>query len=315
MIIRHVSNPENENYIRFEAVDAQNDVQGVCRVEKSCCTRLFPARPLQVRIDMSDAGEQQALLMGAAMAFAVQSADMPARFYVPCDPEDKDNIDMLKIYDFRNDDGVVRMARSIDHIPENPEIPENMTIVRDRLEDAQEAGYFLKRYNRLFDVQRSMKLVEYWRSMPGFRRYLAIDDEGLLGEVLVAQEGSVGKILFIQVNGQSCKLGIGSYLMKLAIHMLAKNGAKRIECDVRVSINGIMRFLKKHGFAQDELLQCNLGINWDPEVERDMLSRRIREQEQMEERGEWKTSLKSDIRYAEEDDFGPIAQDPSDWDL
>ena len=122
MIIRHVSNPENENYIRFEAVDAQNDVQGVCRVEKSCCTRLFPARPLQVRIDMSDAGEQQALLMGAAMAFAVQSADMPARFYVPCDPEDKGNIDMLKIYDFRNDDGVVRMARSIDHIPENPEI-------------------------------------------------------------------------------------------------------------------------------------------------------------------------------------------------
>lgn len=285
MIIRNVIHPENENLIRFEALDEQNNVQGVCRVEKSYCARLFPARPLQVRIDLSDAGEQSSLLMGAAMASAVQSADMPARFYSPCDPEDEELLELLQNYDFRDDDGEVRMTRVLRGIPENPEIPEGVVVVRDRLEDEQEARYFMQRYNRLFGVSRSMKLAEYWRSLPGFRRYLAIDGEGLVGEVLAAMDGDVGVILFIQTNIQCCRRGIGSYLLKLAMHMLARSGAKRIDCDVRVGINGIMRFLKKHGFEQDELLQRNPGMNWDPDGEQSLLKRRIREQEQMEARG------------------------------
>lgn len=314
MIIRKVAQKEDDKRLCFEAVDETNCVQGVCEIEKYYCARLFPARPLQVKIDMSRAGDQSALLMGAALASAVQMADVPARFYSPCPPEDNDLLEMLKGYEFRDDDGEVRMSCDLTGIPENPEIPESVVVVRDRLEDAREAQYFLQRYNRLHDTNHSMKLVDYWRSMPGFRRYLAIDDEGLVGEVLAAMDGDVGVILFVQVNGQCCRRGIGSYLMKLAMHMLAKNGAKRIDCDVRVGISGVMRFLKKLGFSQDELLQRNPGINWDPEGEQSLLKKRIRDQEQMEARAEWETALKKPAVRMQEPD-GPIAQDPSDWDL
>lgn len=157
--------------------------------------------------------------------------------------------------------------------------------------------------------------------MKGFRRYLLIDEDGLLGEVLVALENGVGRILFIQVNANYSHMGLGTYLMELAVHMLAKRGARRIDMDVRVRIPYIMRMLKKLGFVQNELVERYLGMDWNPGADRMRLQQRMQkldsrawdeeaEEEALPEDTSGDIPLQNPLAPGT-----PIAQDPDDWDL
>ena len=309
MIIRHAINPssgaEYEN--KFVAVDEKERELGTCLVESRFCERLFPNRPHQIVIDIDGQKAACAALLGAATAQAMLTAmreNLPARIYAPCEPDDTERIVQLNEFGYEDNDGVVRMARFIEKMPENPAIPQDVIALHDQLEDAAEAKYFLKRYNRLYDVDEPMELVEELTAQPGFRRYLLIHEDGLLGEVLVSLNGEVGTVLFIQVNANYCRRGLGTYLMELAIYMLAKRGAKRIEMDVRVRVPGIMRFLKKLGFEQYDLIQRYLGMDWEPGMAMQLLSSRV-EAEEDEIREEWEQPAHGER---------PIAQNPEDWD-
>lgn len=310
MIIRHAINPSSgaEYDNKFVAVDEQERELGTCLVESRFCERMFPMRPHQIVIDIEGDKAARAALLGAATAQAMLTAmreNLPARIYAPCEPDDTERIVQLNEFGYEDNDGVVRMARFIKQMPQNPEIPQDVIALHDTLEDAAEARYFLKRYNRLYDADEPMELVEELTARPGFRRYLLIHEDGLLGEVLVSLSGDVGTILFIQVNANYCRRGLGTYLMQLAIYMLAKRGATRIEMDVRVRVPGIMRFLKKLDFEQYKLVQRYLGMDWDPGMAQQRLARRI-EAEEDEIRAEWEQPAHSSEK--------PIAQDPADWD-
>lgn len=309
MIIRHAINPssgaEYEN--KFIAVDEQERELGSCLVESRFCERLFPNRPHQICIGIEGQKAACAALLGAATAQAMLTAmreNLPARIYAPCEPDDTERIVQLNEFGYEDNDGVVRMARFIEKMPQNPAIPQDVIALHDCLEDATEAKYFLKRYNRLFDADEPMELVEELTAQSGFRRYLLIHEDGLLGEILVSLKGDVGTVLFIQVNANYCRRGLGTYLMELAIYMLAKRGAKRIEMDVRVRVPGIMRFLKKLGFEQYELVQRYLGMDWEPGMALQMPTQHMEAGEE-EIREEWVQPTRGEK---------PIAQNPEDWD-
>ena len=196
-------------------------------------------------------------------------------------------------------------------LPRNPDIPKHVIVVRDCLEDANEAEYFLRRYNRLFGEANSISMVRSWAKDKTFRRYLMIDEKGLLGEILArlvpVDQHVEAEILFVQVNSSCCRRRLGSYLMQLAMHMLAREGAASVVCTVRVSINGIMRFMDFHEFEEDALIMRYPGMNWDPEAEQEKLRKRLKEQAAVDESDEWRTDLKR--KAAEE----RITQDTSDW--
>lgn len=311
MIIRHAINPQTkaEYDNKFIAVDEQGHELGSCLVDSRFCERLFPARPHQICIEMSGDKAARSALLGAATAQAMLTAmleNQPARIYAPCDPDDTERIVQLNEFGYEDNDGVVRMAHFVQQMPENPEIPADVIVLHDRLEDAAEARYFLKRYNRLYDADAGMELVEEWTARPGFRRYLIINSEGLLGEVLVSLDGEVGTVLFIQVNANYCRQKLGTYLMRLAMYMLAKRGAKRIEMDVRVRIPGLMRFLKGLEFEQYELIERYLGMDWEPGMA----------YETLKQRGEPATNDDMDAwELPAGEGEAPIAQDPEDWDI
>lgn len=311
MIIKHAINPQTkaEYDNKFVAVDEQGRELGSCLVDSRFCERLFPVRPHQISIEMSGDKAARSALLGAATAQAMLTAmreNIPARIYAPCEPGDTERIVQLNEFGYEDNDGLVRMAHFVQQRPENPEIPADVIVLHDRLEDAAEAKYFLKRYNRLYDAEAGMELVEEWSARPGFRRYLIINSEGLLGEVLVALEGDVGSVLFIQVNANYCRQGLGTYLMRLAMYMLAKRGATRIEMDVRVRTLGIMRFLKGLEFEQYELVERYLGMDWDPGMAYETLKQRSAGAETNDDDAWERPSNEGEA---------PIAQDPEDWDI
>lgn len=294
---------------QFVAVDDRGVDQGECLVYARFCPALFPARPHQLRIDMEGPREALSALLGAATAHALRLTareNVPARIYTECQPDDTERVVLLNEFGYEDNDGLVRMAHEIVEPPVNPEIPEGLTVLHDFLEDPVEARYFLMRYNRLFSVDEGMEFVGRMVEQPGFRRYLVIAEEGLLGEVLVSLKDETARILFLHVNASYRREGIGTYLMKLAIYSLAQRGARRVEMDVRVRIPGVMRFLNGLGFEQDQLLMRYLGIDWNPGA----AEKRLRVQ---------KEHSKEAPEPIASDDFPlkserPIAQDPEDWD-
>lgn len=309
--VKHAVNPatQAEYDNEFIAVDEEDRVLGACRVDSMFCKRLFPARPHQICIEFTGDKAARSALLGAADAQAMLYAlreNMPARIYSPCEPDDTERIVQLNELGYEDNDGIVRMAKFIEAMPENPEIPNDVIVLHDRLEDPAEARFFLKRYNRLYGINDTMDLVDEWTALPGFRRYLIIHQRGLLGEVLVALQGNVGRILFIQVNAEYCRCGLGRYLMELAIFSLARRGAERIDMDVRVRIPGLMRFLTKLGFVQNELIERYLGIDWNPGAMQKAMNLRPLPENEPEEQEEWEVP---DIKGE-----APIAQDPEDWD-
>lgn len=323
MIIKHAKNPANgvEFDNVFVAADEAGRELGSCRVDSMFCQRLFPLRPHQICIEYTGDVSARAALLGAAgaqaMVYAMQE-NVPARIFCPCDPEDGERAAQLDEMGYEDNDGLVRMAKFIKAVPENPPMPEGLIVLHDQLEDTAEARYFLKRYNRLYGVEDTLELVDEWSALPGFRRYLIIDEDGLLGEVLVALEGNVGRILFIQVNANYCRMGLGTYLMQLAIHMLAKRGAQRIEMDVRVRIPYIMRMLGKLGFEQYQLLERYPGMDWNPGADRKLLQQRMKtlSSQAWEEDEESFDEPQQDIPLGNPlAPNAPIAQDPDDWDL
>lgn len=315
MNIRHAINPDTgaEYENKFVAVDDIGMERGSCIVDDRICAALFPLRPHQICIDMEGPREALSALLGAATAQAFLCArekKLPARIFTECQPDDTERIVLLNEFGYEDNDGLVRMARFIDGAPVNPPIPEGVTVLHDYLEDPVEARYFLMRYNRLYTAEQTMEYVGQMQEQPGFRRYLVIADEGLLGEVLVKLEGEAGQILFLHVNANCRRQGIGSYLMQLAIYSLAQRGAKRVDMDVRVRTPGVMRFLKRLGFEQDQLLMRYLGLDWNPAEEAQRLRRLEAEAAPDAPDAEEPLMTKPEPRRGER----PIAQDPEEWD-
>ncbi|MDO4357198.1 MAG: GNAT family N-acetyltransferase [Clostridia bacterium] len=306
MNIRHAVNPETgaEYENKFVALDEIEIERGSCVVDDRVCAALFPKRPHQICIDMEGPREALSALLGAATAQAymrTREMKLPARIYTECQPDDTERIVLLNEFGYEDNDGLVRMTHFIEQEPVNPPIPEDTTALHDYLEDPVEARYFLMRYNRLYSSEETMEFVGQMQEQPGFRRYLLIAEEGLLGEVLVMLDGEAGRILFLHVNVNYRRQGIGTYLMQLAIYSLAQRGAKRVEMDVRVRTPGVMRFLKGLNFEQDQLLMRYLGMDWNPGD--DERIRRPLEPDEEEE-------------FIPESSGGekPVAQDPEEWD-
>ena len=128
MIIRNAvqSGQRLENF--FEAVDPYENSHGWCRVEPHMNEHLMPDRPLEIRISAGGEDEAQLQLLAAAMARAMviarENADVKARIYAECPPEDETLRSRLESLGFASDDAIVRMRRRVVSGPNTFRLPE-----------------------------------------------------------------------------------------------------------------------------------------------------------------------------------------------
>ncbi|MDO4546479.1 MAG: hypothetical protein Q4D04_00125 [Clostridia bacterium] len=267
MIIRHAEDVRENQSVEntFVAYDDIESFMGSAEVVPSMCDTLCPSRPHHLLIKTRCDDESFDALIGAATARALQLArlepGLPARIYTQCYPDDEETMSRLETLGYRDDDGLIRMKRTLHRGPIVAPLPQGLTIVRDYLLDENESMFFLERYNAMFARQRDMDWLRGIKALPNFARLLIVAPEGLAGELLVWSDGDYGVAGIIQTTPAWQMRGVGSYLMELARLYWLEKGLYRAYFDVWARLTGAVKLAASSGFRPDATLMKYPGID------------------------------------------------------
>ncbi|MEF9973185.1 MAG: hypothetical protein RSJ41_08000 [Clostridia bacterium] len=267
MIIRHAAESaaglDTQN--TFVAFDDLEDALGEATVLDSMADMLCPARPHHLLIRAKCLGEARDALLGAATARALMLArmepDAPARIYTECPPDDEEQMHALETLGYRDDDGLIRMRRTLARGPIVRTLPAGCTIVRDYLLDEDESKFFLERYNATFARTRDMAWLKGLKNLPDFARMLVVSPSGLAGELLVWSDGSSGVIGIVETTPAWQMRGVASYLMELGRLYFLERRLREAYFDVWTRLTGAVRLAATSGFRPDQMLMRYPGID------------------------------------------------------
>ncbi len=269
MLIRHPGEetlgqpPENA----FVAYDSHRRFAGAAAVHESFNDIRFPDRPLRYRLEISCPPESFGTLAGAAMARAMQmrreQADVPARIYMECDPDDELRQTEAKKHGFTIDDELIRWRKSLQKAPITIALEDGYVAMRDTLADETERGYFCQRFERIMGVEDvyARSWVREKRALPRFQRLLVVNREGLAGEMTLWAENRVGEIGYIFVTPECRRRGVGSYLFEMARERLIADGIREAVIQVPRSMTALSRRAAGAGYRSVESVKLYAGIN------------------------------------------------------
>lgn len=269
MLLRHAKEPIDGQPIEntFCVIDERSgDSLGNAVIFTDYNPTLYPARPLQVRIQL-DRSDVPDSLLGAAIARAREICTASAAFsriYVHCAPNDADLLARLEPFGFQDTDGLVRMQLRLP-TPHSFKPPAGCAVVYDNLSDPLERKYFLERYNQLYNVDRDMAWLSQFIDRTDFMRILTVAPTGLAGEVLIWREDYSGVIGYIQTSKRWRRYGVASYMLSLACEAFEQLDLYCAEASVRVRYPNMLKLMTGVGFAQTELLMRYPGIDVNPE--------------------------------------------------
>ena len=265
--LRHFREPVNGQPVEntFEAVDDYSGEQlGACVIYADDNPALFPARPYHVRLELEGDPIPDALL-GAAVARGRElcvASGKYCRLYTRCHPYDDALLASLEDMGFRDNDGLVRMRKSL---PSEFDfrLPPGCTELRDDLSDPTEQRYFLERYNDLYNSQHDMAWLARFMRRDDFTRIQLVSSTDLAGEILIWREDEVGVIGYIQTSRRWRRLGVATCLLGLASRCFERLGLENAEASVRVRIPHILKTMENVGFRQIDLLMRYPGLDVD----------------------------------------------------
>lgn len=268
MKLRHASKPVDGQPVEntFVAIDDATGAQvAACTIYTDDNPALFPARPMQVRLQL-DGDSLPDELMGAAIARAraicAQSGKF-ARLYTRCDPDDDAMLEALKPMGFKDNDGLVKLQLKLP-CDADYRLPTGCVVVRDDLSDPMEQKFFLERYNELYNTTHDFEWLRTYIDRPGFMRILTVSPTGMAGEILIWQENYAGVVGYIQTAKRWRRMGVGSCMLGLACEAFEKHRLLVAEASVRVRVPHVLRMMEKMGFKQTELLMRYPGLDINP---------------------------------------------------
>lgn len=267
MIIRHARETTEglDPLNSFVAYDDLEENLGQATVTESLCEMACPSRPHHLLVRTRCEDEAMDALLGAATARALYLAratpGTPARVYTECDPQDEGRMRMLEALGYRDDDGLIRMRRTLSRGPIVKPLPAGCTIVRDYLGDENESKFFLERYNAMFARNRDMAWLKALRALPNFARLLVVARDGLAGELLTWSDGTCGVVGVIQTTPAWQMRGVGSYLLELGRLYWLDKGLTEAYFDVWSRLMGAVRLAATSGFRPSEMLMRYPGID------------------------------------------------------
>lgn len=265
MILRHAREPRDgqpaEN--TFEAVDERSGaILSACTIYVNRNAELFPSRPIRIYLDLQGDPVPDVLL-GACVARAKELGRLsgePCRIFTQADPEDSRRLATLTSFGFKDSDGLVCLRCSLPAREPAP-LPLGSVVVTDDLDDPIEQQYFLDRYNQLYGEELGEEWLAELRSHEGFTRLLIVSPAGMLGELILWQEGNVGVLGWLHTARKWRSKGVASCLTALACQECSRRRLAAVKAEVQARIPNLLHVLEGAGFRQSELLQRYPGID------------------------------------------------------
>lgn len=234
-----------------------------CIIDCRDCDAMFPVRPVQVKLILDGEIEHMDTLMGAAMGRArmlCMGKNAAARIYADCAPEDEELLGLMKQYGFRDNDAMVRYARTLPSAGSYT-APAGCVVIKDKLDDPVEQKLFLDRWNSVYGVKNDMDWLAGFADHENFQRILMVAPAGIVGEVITWSEGNTGVIAFVQTSYRWRNMGVARFLMMTACNELSSLGLKRVVTDLREVTPHMPKMLDEMGFKQTRVLRCYPGID------------------------------------------------------
>ena len=269
MILRHSREPIDGQPVEntFVAIDERTGSQlGSCVIFSDENPALFPARPMQVRLQLEGSPIPDALL-GAAVARGRELCNASGKFcrlYTRCDPDDGDMIESLSQMGFRDNDGLVQLELRLP-FEYDYRLPAGCVVVKDDLSDPVEQKFFLERYNELYNTSHDFSWLRSFIDREGFTRILTVSPTGMAGEILIWRESYAGIIGYIQTSKRWRRMGVGTCMLGLACEEFEKARLFCAEANVRARIPHVLKLMEKCGFRQTELLMRYPGVDINPQ--------------------------------------------------
>lgn len=268
MMLRHARAPVDGQPVEntFEAIDEYSGQSlGACTIFLDDNPALYPARPLQVRLQLEGHPIPDQLL-GAAVARAREICTASGKFcrlYTRCDPDDDAFLESLSPMGFKDNDGLVKMQLRLPFASDY-RLPAGCVVVKDDLSDPMEQKFFLERYNALYNTDHDFDWLRSYIDRDGFERILTVSPTGMAGEILIWREGYAGIIGYVQTAKRWRRLGVATCMFALACEEFERAKLFCAEASVRARIPHILKLMEKLGFKQTELLMRYPGVDINP---------------------------------------------------
>lgn len=268
MIIRNATAGKTPLDNAFVAIDSQGNPLGRCDVEPLMNEHLMPDRPYELKLSVKAQSEARLQLYAAgiarAMALSRAQVGINARIYTECPTQSDTLMQQLRLLGFIDDDANIRMSRRIVPGSSTVPLPEGCTLINDRLGDASERAFFLKRAEKLFKLPAPSEWLEAAASHACFRRFLLATREGLAGELLCwAQTQKTGVIGLVYTTPAWRKRGVGGYLMEVARDYFYQSRIYEALYDTRWKMTDAVHLAAHAGYRRSETLMRLPGINVD----------------------------------------------------
>lgn len=268
MKIRTASKPVDGQALEnsFLAVDDLETPMGTLSVTLRMNEELMPERPLELMLTVHGKAAAADALLGAGLSrgmYLAQQAGVPARIYSPCQPGENQKLELLLGLGFENNDALARMRRRVVGGLSIARLGAGMAYVEDRLDDETERAFFLEREEKLFKRENAAERLEKLERMNGFRRLLAVDRGGLVGELLMYETGTTGVIAQVYTAPAHRRRQVAMFLLERARQCFYQDRMQEAIADVRLRMCGAVALFSSAGYRQSEVVCHYPGIDVD----------------------------------------------------
>ncbi len=221
----------------FQVLDEFGMKTGSAAVIEFINHTLLPDRPLNYYLTIS-ANDSRAfhMLVGAAYARTLllrqQNAELPARLYAPCRPQDQALLASLLDCGFENDDAVVRKRLILSESDRLPRPPVGTTIAPVLLETQEDFDALLRRMNAYTVTAFNYNWIARMQGEQLFSAWGVWQEDRLLGEMVMTAYGAEGRIEMLYTRPEVRRRGMASALVGQAAQELLQNGIHSLSAEV-----------------------------------------------------------------------------------
>lgn len=227
---------------------------------------MLPDRPLNYYLSISAQDSRSLhLLIGACYTRTLElrrkNAQLPARMYARCNPQDQNLLAELLDCGFENDDAIVRKRLILAETDRMPKPPVSTSIAPVLLETQEDYDALLRRINAYSVTAYNYNWIARMQAQPHFSAWGVWQEDHLLGELVLTANGSEGVVEMLYSKPEFRHRGVASALIGQATQELLRNGVRALIADVWQRNEPATQLFEKMHFETTQPVRLYPGIN------------------------------------------------------
>ena len=195
---------------------------------------IFPTCPVQFYLYMHAQNMGRDMLLGALIARASilreKHSNYPSRIFTQVNPSDASMLAFYQDAGFSLEDALDRISISVPNA--KPSAPMGYTLGEVPLDTKKELDAFVNRMNLYRLGSWTPQQIMQYKSLPHFSALYISHGKDIVGEIMLAGEGDMAKVMGLYINSNYRHNGLAQNLLAAGMTRFQENGVTHFSCDV-----------------------------------------------------------------------------------